>query len=749
MLVFLNLLMAGGLIAVSAPIIIHLLHRSKVMPYDWGAMMFLEELMAERARKLRMQEILLLLVRAMIVACLALALMKPAIKSATAGVRSPGSQTSAVVLLDDSYSMNAGRNRTAWHDAREKALLYIDTLRKGDDVSVMFTSSAGKANSPAVLFDLERAREIIRKAEPHFDRTDMPRALTAALQQLEGQHNPRRELVLLSDMQATGWELNDQARWSFIAGAVRSSRMKPNIILASTAEARPANLALTSIVPSRAVVDCFSPVSFSVTLANEGPEPINDATVTFIVDHASKATRTVKLLPGAKEVLSFEHKFERSGSHYVACKLRAAADMLEDDNEINHSVMVIDKLPVLLVDGDKREQTLGSETDFLRLALSPRDRDDPLWRTVIDSTVVDATDLKYTDFSKYRVIVLANVAALPASVVSEIERFIVAGGGLMITLGDRVQPEAYNRDLFRQGAGLLPVALKKQEGDANSGPVRPMLVSAPAVAQASSLHASIPPVNLANIVSNAPALDLFRPEKGQDWSKARIRSYFSTLAPGDGVSALAAFSNGQPALVQKRLGEGKVLLLTTSADMDWTDMPIHPFYVPLMQNLVFDLASAVIPPRNLSVNQALVHVATGPVALKAHTVLSPETVATGAAKPQPPAALKVQRQGALSVFSFEQTAKPGLYTVTPEGGGAEDRVYYTVTADRTESQMERLSEEDLLRLERDLGAHRAADWKALAKLLELDAGGYEVSKYLIMAALAFCFFEIYLTRRWA
>src|SRR3954468_5317157 len=109
-MIFLNLLLAGGLVAVSAPIIIHLLHRSRVMPYDWGAMMFLEELMAERAQRLRMQEILLLLVRAMIVACLALALMRPAIKSPTAGVRSADTHTSAVVLLDDSYSMNVGRN---------------------------------------------------------------------------------------------------------------------------------------------------------------------------------------------------------------------------------------------------------------------------------------------------------------------------------------------------------------------------------------------------------------------------------------------------------------------------------------------------------------------------------------------------------------------------------------------------------------------------------------------------------------
>ncbi len=742
-MVFLNLLLVGGLAAVSAPIIIHLLHRSRVVPYDWGAMMFLEELMAERARRLRMQELLLLFVRAMIVACLSLALMRPAIKSPTAGVRSADTHTSAVVLLDDSYSMNVGRNRTALADAKESALNYINTLQSGDDVSVMFTSTAGKVPAPAALYDLDRARELVRGAKPQYDKMDIPRALTAALQQLENQHNPRRELVLFSDMQAAGWDLADGARWSFIASTVRSARVKPNILLASTSDARPNNLALLSIEPSRQVVDSYTPVTFNITVANEGPEAIRDATVTFIVDNAPKATRAINLAPGAREVVAFEHKFERPGSHYVACKARSSQDMLEDDNELNHSVVVIDRLPVLLVDGDRKDRMLASETDFLRMALSPRDNDDPTWRTVIDTTVVDGTDLRYTDFSKYRVVVLANVAALPASVVSEIERFVVAGGGLMITLGSRVQPEAYNRDLFRQGAGLLPVALRKIEGAApsslpsdSSNAVR--LVST--VGAQKSKEPAPEPVHLASIVSNVPALDLFRAEKGQDWSRARIFAHFTTAAPGEGVRALATYSNGDAVLLQKQLGEGRVLLFTSTIDTDWTDLPIHPFYVPLMQSLVFDLASAVIPPRNVPIGQTLAYIATGPIALKPHVLYPPKGE---------PIQLKTQRQGQLSVFTHENTRVPGLYAIAPEGAPPEERVFYTVNADRTESILDRISPDDAAKLERDLGAHFAADWSGLARLLNLDAGSFEIAKYLIMAAIMFCFIEIWLTRRWA
>lgn len=728
-MVFLNLLLAGGLAAVSAPVIIHLLHKSKVVPHDWGAMMFLEELLAEHARRMRMHEILLLIVRALIVGCLSLALMRPVIKWASAGVRSPSMHSSAVILLDNSYSMNAGRPQTAWKEAQETALRYVGTLQKGDDATVLFTSGAGKGAPPAPLFDLDRVREIIRTAQPRFEKTDMPGAISAALQLLETRHNPQRELIVFSDMQAEGWDLQDGARWSYLSSSVRASRLKPNIVLASVAARTPVNAALTEMTMSRAVVDCYSPVVFNFTIANEGPESMQDVAATFSVDGSPKTAKKVNPPLNGREVLSFDHKFDKPGSHYVACKLRSNQDQLDEDDEVLHSVLVIDRLPVLIVDGDRRSSPLASASGFFRIALSPKDQDDPTWRTVIEPTVVEPSELKYTDISKFKVVALVNVAALPGSVVSDLERFVVAGGGLFLSLGDHIQTEAYNRDLYRQGSGLLPAPLERVQS--------PRKDEGPAV-QVSSKGEDF--VHLGGIVSGAPALDLFRPEKGQDWSKARIRSYALTasLAGKEDVRTLASFSNGAPALIQKKMGEGRVLLLTTSVDSRWSDLPLHPFYVPLMQSLVLDLASAVIPPRNLRVGQALSHVATGEAARKSHTLIAPR---------MEPVALTAQNQGPLAVFTFESTAAPGLYTVAPEGAPADDRVYYTVSPDRRESALKRLKDEDYRKIETEIGAHHADNWSSLARLIGLDAGGYEISQYLIMAAVALCFVEIFLTRR--
>jgi hypothetical protein len=721
---FLNLFLAAGLAAVSAPILIHLIHRGKILRHDWGAMMFLEELVAERSRQIQLREVLLLIVRGGIVACLALALMRPILRFSASGVRSPGSHTSAIILMDDSYSMNAGRPQSAWAEACEMALRYIDTLHKGDDATVLFTSSAGQGAPPAPLFDLERVREIVRSAAPRYEKMDRARAVSAALQQLETRANPRRELVVFSDMQLRGWELDDSARWSFLANAMHSAHATPNVIFCSVAQHQPSNAAVTGVTLSRAVVDCFTPVTFNFSIENSGAETLSGITVVFSADGVTKMTRSVDLAANSKLVIGFEHKFDAPGSHYVGCKLRCAQDTLADDDELLYSVSVIDRLPVLLVDGNRQSQALAGATGFLSLALSPKDKDDPAWRTVIETTTIDISELQSADLSRFKAVVLANVAAVPGSIVSDLEKFVFSGGGLFVVLGDRVQIDAYNRDLFRQGGGLLPARLEHSAYALEGVDARPL-----------------EPVHLAAIVSDAPALELFRPEKGQDWTKATIRNYFFTapLSGKDDVRTLAAFSNGTPALIQKKLGEGKVTLMTTSADLRWSDLPMHPFYVPLMQNIVFDLSSAVIPPRNLSVGQVLSHVTSGEQSRKNYFLTPPAGE---------PVALKAQSQGAFSISSYENTEKPGLYVVAPEGGTPDEKIYYTVTADRAESNLTRMQEPSFARIEQDAGVRHARDWPALAHFAGLDGGGYEVSEYLIIAAIALCFVEVLLTRRW-
>jgi hypothetical protein len=142
------------------------------------------------------------------------------------------------------------------------------------------------------------------------------------------------------------------------------------------------------------------------------------------------------------------------------------------------------------------------------------------------------------------------------------------------------------------------------------------------------------------------------------------------------------------------------------------------------------------------VDQSLSCVATGPLALKPHLLYPPKGN---------PITLPVQRQGNLSVFSYDQTRLPGLYTVAPEGGDTEGRVYYTVSMDQRESHLTRLGGEELQRLTdpEGLGARLVKTPEELIRAVGTGSGGYLLITHLLLLALACCFLELYLERRWS
>ena len=74
-------------------------------------------------------------------------------------------------------------------------------------------------------------------------------------------------------------------------------------------------------------------------------------------------------------------------------------------------------------------------------------------------TVVDENEFEAAELSTYSSVVLANVYRVTEEMASRLEQFVVSGGGVAFWLGDQVDPELYNRILYRDGKGLLPAKL--------------------------------------------------------------------------------------------------------------------------------------------------------------------------------------------------------------------------------------------------------------------------------------------------
>jgi len=118
-----------GLLAIALPILVHLFNQRRPRPLSFGAIEFVLRSHRQKARRLRLRQILLLALRCLLIAAVALALARPSIKPrGVQAAQSSGPQATALVL-DASLSMRYRvGSKTLFEKARSEALAALDRL---------------------------------------------------------------------------------------------------------------------------------------------------------------------------------------------------------------------------------------------------------------------------------------------------------------------------------------------------------------------------------------------------------------------------------------------------------------------------------------------------------------------------------------------------------------------------------------------------------------------------------------------
>jgi|GEM_PF-1907947 len=592
MIEFLNPLLWGGLAAVSTPVIIHLLHRRKVKQVDWGAMRFLLEMLAKRRRRLFLDELLLLLVRTLLVGCVALAMLRPAFhrraaESGAGGIIRQG-RTAGVLLIDDSLSSAAGRAQPVFEGMKKLGLAYLDSLAPGDEISLVLMSQSGApANDP--LFDIEGLKAHLAGLKSSYVATDIPALLDAGLNQLKRHINPGAELVLLTDGRNDGWHEEDTARWDELRERLRGprnaalgTRQRPQVIvLAPEPAALDDNLAIIDLGMDRTLVAAGRPAGLGVVVANYGKQGSRQAAVQVAVNGQVIGSEPFEVPAGGRQELVFTHTFETAGSYALEAALVNHQDLLPADDRRALSIQVEASVGVLLVDGGNSPAGLQSKLGFLAAALDP----DLGGRGPFKVTRISLAQFAPSLLQDYRVVVLGDVPVLEPAMVDALERFVVSGGGILAGLGPDSDLTLINRYWARNGDGFLPCPLER--------PVTPPKPALPAA-----------------ISAGHPVFNGFGSRSDDAWKAAKVRSYFKLdvgKAKGSELDVLLKMDNGDALLVERRRGLGLVALMATSLNADWTDLPLQAAYVPLMRGVAGHLGSFVMPPRNLVPGDSIIY----------------------------------------------------------------------------------------------------------------------------------------------
>jgi hypothetical protein len=680
---FLNMAMLLGLVAVSIPIIIHLLNRRRYDVVDWGAMQFLEISEVTR-RRLLIEELLLMLLRMGLIALLVLALASPILTRKIVTGMGKRPDRDVVIVVDGSASMSykPGKGLSTQDRATTWATTFLDKLQAGDKVALV-QAKEQPITLAAPTHDLERVRENLRQMPPPNGGTNLPDAIQHARVLLDSSQRSGRDIIVLTDGQREGWvDPTAMLRWDLLSTQDREERMAgtelrdpPRLFVVNVDPDRkesPPNYAVAPLRANRPVVPVGREVLFrSDIMLSTGTKYEQPHLLRLEVDGRTvrnlETPRTAELKQG-KVPFSFKHRFQAPGSHLVTVRLEPdlpvddrkegyqLKDTIPSDNRRDFALDVVTALPVLLVDGDPAPALGERGTDFLRDALAPENDPNPVVQ-VQTTSIADFTPEMLTGprgALPPRVVVFNNVAQLSRTQSDAIARFLAAGGGVLVVLGDRVNGEAYNKDLYREGRGWLPARVDEVQGDVDrpEDGIRPV--------PSTSTH---------------PVLDLFRDELGiGGLGAARFPRWWKVSTPGQDapgvtVASLRSAREEHAFLVERFFQSGRVLLSTVPLDDTWeSNLPRTAAFVPLVHEMVYYLAGARSSDFNLQPGQ--------PIRYPTHHTgqLSTITLSTPSGLPRPLTAEPTTGDSAHSVqvvegangslVVFDKTREPGLYTVT-------------------------------------------------------------------------------------
>jgi hypothetical protein len=662
---FVNPALLWGVLAAAIPVAIHLFFRRRPRPTPFPAIDFILRARRETERRLRLKKLLLFVARTLVLAAIALAIARPRLESpaAAAAPIAQGPRATAIVL-DASGSMRYRLGGKALFErARADALGALASLGSEEPATAIVCGGAEPHAEPP-SFDRGEVRAVLEHAEAEAGFADVTTCVAAAARALSGataQAGLGKRIVVATDLAASAWRLDVPPP----VVETPAGKVRPEVTVLDAARGAP--LPNAAVVSADAEPDpSAGPRGYRVTaqVASYDEKPASDVPLSLVVGTGKEAKTAIRAftdLPAAGTVKkTFSYAFPQGGPAVLQVAL--PGDALAEDDARALALVVPREVKVLVVDGSPSPVRYRDEAYFVESALaSPA--------SPVRPTLVDAEAFPAQDLARFDVVFLLNVRN-PAAKAADLARFVDAGGGLFVAVGDQIDPEEYAKQL----GGLLPAALHVVKTAPEGRPAR-----------------------FGEIDTTHPALSVFQGEAREGLLGVRTSRWVLAKPAGagrggQGARVVASFDDGSPALLEARRGKGRVLLFTSSADRDWTDWPIRTSFLPAMQRFAAWLAGGLDDRREPPARPGEAHAIRLEPGEKLAALVGPDGRERRIAE--------LEREGLreeAGVPRFPPRA-PGLWQVKVAAGGTErlePRLAFAVVFDPRESDTRRLRPEEL------------------------------------------------------
>lgn len=716
-------MLGAGAFAVASPVIIHLLNKRRFKIVAWAAMEFLLEANKKNRRRVQLENLIVLLLRCLAMLLLGLLLARPFLPSGFSELLQNTQRFERIVVLDDSVSMLATESSgTPWQAALEGLNSLVRQMadsRTDDSLTVILTSRPESPVMIAEAVSAETVDSVLLELEG-LRPSDFPADYRGALRYVEqylknAAPGLNRMLYVFSDQRNKDWNdgsLGEDAEAP--AGHLKQlSNETAGTYLIDLSVTNEQNIAVVAVRQERQLV-AGSVARFEVDIKNWGDQAVRDIQVEFRIAQGHPLIEKLpELSADETATVVFQHVFPTTASNPLLTLLRspetegvghaerpiytslarqdeddplgwmpgsedagkefqdvpveitltspqAKLDGLREDSLYHYVARVMDRIPVLLVDGDPSSLPVRSET----YALLPLANPD----TGIAADLVTATELETVPLSKYQVIFLCNVDRVSYDRLASLEQWVRQGGSLILFPGNRIQAVAFNDVFYREGQGLSPVEITEIAGD----PTRQSSVTLEPDPQPHPFLQRLVQID-AGIFSRTNVFS---------WWQGKINPQLDATTYS--VPMRLTDEARSAAVVDRHVGQGRVVYLAMAADADWSDWPSSPSYIVVMFDMVREVVEGSLKMPLAFVGQDLIETVDlgryrnqvrleGPELQQWETVAQPGGTFTRAAKSNTGAdATKASDEDASPDTGSDSTDPPPAGTSTAVEGSAQN-----------------------------------------------------------------------------
>jgi hypothetical protein len=535
-----------ALAGLAIPVLLHLTQREKKQIVHFPSLMFVRRIPYESVRRRKIHNWLLLMVRLAALALIIFAFARPLIQRAERPIVAGSGAREVVILLDTSYSMGFGDH---WDRASAAARQEISKLSASDRGSVVYFGSSADIQMRTTA-ENARLNAAVTAAKPRPSSTRFAPALQVAGSILAESSLPRREVVLISDFQRSGWRGEEGARLpsgvTLTTVPIQGAADRPNVTIAGISLARS-----TFSNQERAVVTAGA--------VNRSERSVSGAMMTLEVGGIPIGTKPLAIEPGGAASVTFD-AFTINAKN-LRGTVRISDDALAADNTFNFVVSPSEPVHLTLVDRGSAASKL-----YLNQALSIGDAP----RFEVTSREPDAVS---DDDLRKSAVVLLNDVEVGSGLAKRLARYVDQGGGLFVATGSRAT--------WPQDVDLLPATIGPPV-DRTRGDVG----------------------RIGALEYGHPIFEVFRAPRSGDFSSVNVYGY-RNLTAAKGSQVLARYDAGSPAVIERKAGAGHVVMWGSTLDVTWSDLPQRPVFLPFVHRTVRHLANYKEPQPWVTVGQVL------------------------------------------------------------------------------------------------------------------------------------------------